>query len=108
MPVDDAPILTSETALPPEPVRAVPKATEVMIVDSGGRTPRRIGEGGLLPLARIIEIALQRVPGEIIEVELDDDDYEPEYELDILTADGRSIEMKISARRGIILDIEED
>ena len=96
---------------PPEPVRAVPKAAEKAIVESDGLAPRRIDEDRLVPLVRIIEIALHRVPGEVIEVELDDDDDdddEPEYELEILTADGRSIEMKISARRGTILEVEED
>lgn len=78
------------------------------IAGSDGRAPRRIAEDRLLPLARILEIARRRVPGEIIEVELDDDDDEPEYELEILTADGRSIEMKIDARRGTILEVEED
>ncbi|MGE4324007.1 MAG: PepSY domain-containing protein [Sphingobium sp.] len=80
------------------------------IAQSGGRAPRPMAEKGLMPLAQILKIARRRVPGQVIEVELDDgdDDDEPEYELEILTPDGRSIEMKIDARRGTILDVEED
>lgn len=109
IPVAEVPLPAHQASPSPEPVRAVPKAAERAIVESDGLAPRRIDEDRLLPLVRIIEIALHRVPGEIIEVELDDDDDdEPEYELEILTADGRSIEMKISARRGTILEVEED
>lgn len=65
---------------------------------------------GLLPLTRILAIAQARTPGEVIDVELDDgdDDDPPTYEVKILTPEGRSIETKIHARTGAILDLEED
>lgn len=113
-PVPEAPVppppASSRTELyPPAPARVAPEAAEVAIIESDGRTARRMDNGRLMPLARILEIAQHRVPGEVIEVELDDDDDDgPEYELEILTADGRSIEMKIDARRGVILEVEED
>jgi hypothetical protein len=62
----------------------------------------------LLPLARILEIARGTVRGEVIDVELDDEDGTPEYEITILTADNRSIEMNINARDGTIRKLEED
>lgn len=64
--------------------------------------------GAVLPLARILDIARARVKGEVIDVELDDDDGAPEYEIMILTPDGRSIEMHIDARKGAIRKLEED
>jgi uncharacterized membrane protein YkoI len=48
------------------------------------------------------------VPGEVIDVELDEDDDIPEYEVKILTPTGRSMEIKIDALRGAILEMEED
>ena len=53
-------------------------------------------------------IARSRVPGEIIDVDLDDDDGLAEYEVEILTAAGRKIEIRIDARRGTVLEEEED
>jgi hypothetical protein len=86
-----------------------PKPAKIAIADGQGREPRKVPADTLLPLARILDIARRRVPGEIIDVELDDDDDEPpEYELEILTADGRSIDLNIDARSGAILKVEED
>lgn len=62
-----------------------------------------------LPLTRILAIAAKAVPGEVISVELDDDDKDgPEYEIEILTPQGRMIEVKIAGHSGKILNIEED
>lgn len=68
---------------------------------------------GRLPLVRILAIAQRRAPGEVIKVDLDeddddDDDDPPTYELEILTPEGRVMEIKLDARTGAILDIEED
>lgn len=63
----------------------------------------------LLPLARILEIVRARAPGEVLEVDLDDDDDDgPTYEITILTPDGRVIEAVIDARDGAVLELEED
>lgn len=65
---------------------------------------------GRLPLTRILAIAQRRVPGEVIKVDLDDDDDDdpPTYDLEILTPEGRVMEIKLDARTGEILDVEED
>ncbi len=82
---------------------------EVEIADPDGGAKALSGPGAPhLPLVRILAIARARVPGEVIEVELDDEDGQPEYEVKILTADGRSIETKIDAVSGAILKSEED
>lgn len=74
--------------------------------EAGGAVP---GPSGILPLASILPIAQARTAGEVIEVELDDeDDDDPTYEITILTPEGRTIETVIDARSGAILELEED
>lgn len=82
-------------------------SVEIAEPDGGAKALPAIGTGRLT-LARILAIARERVPGEVIEVELDDDDGRSEYEVKILTADGRSIELKIDALSGVVLKSEED
>lgn len=62
----------------------------------------------ILPLAAILAVAQKRVSGEVIDVDLDDDDGAFHYEVKILTHEGRKIEMQIDARSGQILKLEED
>jgi len=60
--------------------------------------------GEILPLVKIMELATARVPGDIIEIE-----YEagPKYEVKILTPEGRIREVKLDARTGEVLKIED-
>jgi uncharacterized membrane protein YkoI len=60
--------------------------------------------GEILPLARIMQIATTRVPGDIIEIEYKAG---PKYEVKILTPDGRIKEVKLDARTGEITKIED-
>ena len=106
-PVEMTPIAPLVPAPAPQPAAPLPPPS-VEIAGSSGQPARTIANNGLLPLARILAIAQRRVPGDVVEVDLDDDDGRPEYELEILTADGRSIEIKIDARTGTILEVEED
>ena len=105
-----SPSLASETAkLIPSAAPESARQPEVRIAGealaAGTPPPKR---QDLLPLARILSIARGRVPGEIIDVDLDDDDGLAAYEVEILTAAGRKIEIRIDARRGTVLDVEED
>lgn len=61
-----------------------------------------------LPLSRIMEIAQQAVPGEIVEVELDRDDGKLIYEIDILTQTGRLRQVEIDAETGAVLEVEDE
>jgi uncharacterized membrane protein YkoI len=63
--------------------------------------------GEVLPLSKILAIAAQRVPGDIIEVELEDEERVLVYEIKILTDGGRVREIKIDARTGAVIEIEE-
>ncbi|WP_213271438.1 PepSY domain-containing protein [Hyphomonas sp.] len=64
--------------------------------------------GEILPLEVILATVLQRYPGELLKLELDDDEGYLIYEMDVLTRRGIVLEMEIDARTGRILDIEED
>lgn len=61
--------------------------------------------GEILPLTRILQIANRHVAGDIIEVEYKGG---PKYEIKILTASGRVREVKLDARTGALLEIEDD
>jgi len=65
--------------------------------------------GEVLPLVKILAIANQQVPGDVIEVELEDEKKGVlVYEIKILTGTGRVREVKIDARTGQVLNIEDD
>jgi uncharacterized membrane protein YkoI len=61
--------------------------------------------GEILPLAKILEISTAQVPGDVIEVEFKGG---PVYEVKILTPDGRIREVKLDARTGALIKIEDD
>lgn len=64
--------------------------------------------GEVLPLVKILAIANEQVPGDVIEVELEDEKKLLVYEIKILTSTGRVREVKIDARTGKVLQIEND
>jgi uncharacterized membrane protein YkoI len=63
--------------------------------------------GEVLPLSRILAIAAERVPGDVIEVELEEEGALV-YEIKILTDGGRVREIKIDARTGAVIEIEDE
>lgn len=73
-----------------------------------GPRPDDAGRSNRLPLARILDIVLANTPGEVLEVELEEDDGVEAYEINILTRDDRTIEITVDARTGRILEREED
>ena len=64
--------------------------------------------GEVLPLMKILAIANKEVPGDVIEVELEDEREALVYEIKILTSTGRVREIKIDARTGVVVNIEDD
>lgn len=62
----------------------------------------------ILPLARILQIVRRDTPGEVLEVEEDDDDDLLTYEVQILTPDDRKIEITLNAYTGAIIERDED
>lgn len=64
--------------------------------------------GDILPVLRILEIARAEVPGEVLEVDLDFEDEGPEYDVEILANNGRVRTVKLNARTGAVLEVEND
>ena len=64
--------------------------------------------GEILPLERILSLVGQRIPGDVVKVELEREDGIWVYEIKVIDARGRLMEVEIDARTGGILKIEED
>jgi uncharacterized membrane protein YkoI len=65
-------------------------------------------KGEILPLTRILAIAAEKVPGDVLKVEIEREDGTLIYEVEVLTSAGRVRELKINAKTGAILSIEDD
>ncbi|MCL4716219.1 MAG: PepSY domain-containing protein [Hyphomonadaceae bacterium] len=61
-----------------------------------------------MPLAAILQIAQRTAPGEVVEVELEQEDGRLIYEIKVLTRTGRVREIEIDARTGAVLSVEEE
>jgi uncharacterized membrane protein YkoI len=73
--------------------------------DEGSRRAREgVRRGEFIPLERLLADALRQHPGDVLEVELDDG----EYEIEILREDGRVVELTFDARSGRLLESEFD
>lgn len=64
--------------------------------------------GEILPLAQVLELVRRRVPGDVIEVELERDDGLWEYQVKVLTASGRVRKVTLDARTGTVLKVKDD
>ncbi|SDU08540.1 PepSY domain-containing protein [Halopseudomonas salegens] len=69
---------------------------------------RLVEQGRILPLQSLIDDALQRFPGRFLEAELEFDDGRYEYEIEVITRDGRVLELEYDAVTGTLLDIDID
>ena len=64
--------------------------------------------GEIVPLARILDVVQKRVPGDVIEVELEREDGLWEYKVKVLTPTGRVRKLYLDARNGAVLKIKDD
>ncbi|MEX2050577.1 MAG: PepSY domain-containing protein [Steroidobacteraceae bacterium] len=62
----------------------------------------------LLPLEKILAIAKQQIPGDVIDVELEFENGLVVYEITVLAPNGRVREIELDARTGKVLEIEDD
>ena len=65
-------------------------------------------QGEILSLSEIMKQASSRIPGKILEVELDEEDGLIVYEIEFLSEQGIIMEMVIDARSGRLISLEED
>jgi uncharacterized membrane protein YkoI len=63
--------------------------------------------GEVLPMARILTLVAQYLPGDVIEVELDTARDQLRYEIKVLTAAGQVRELRLDARTGAFISIED-
>jgi hypothetical protein len=64
--------------------------------------------GAIVPLAQILEVVGKRVPGDVIEVELEREDGLWEYKVKVLTPTGRVRKLYLGARNAAVLKIKGD
>ncbi len=64
--------------------------------------------GDILPLEKILDIIREQVQGQLLEVELEHDDEQLIYELEVLDKQGVVWEIEIDATTGTILKNEQD
>lgn len=64
--------------------------------------------GKILPLAQILAAAQKRVPGDVIEVELERDDGLWQYKVKVLTPTGQVRKLYLDARNAAVTRIKDD
>lgn len=72
--------------------------------DDHERVRSAVQAGELLPLRTILDRAAQSHPGEFIAAELEEEDGRLVYEIKLLAADGRVLELLFDARTGALLE----
>lgn len=69
---------------------------------------RLVEQGKIQPLEKILEMVRAKVPGEILETELEHDDDGLVYDFKILRPGGRVQEVEVDAATGRLIKIEDD
>ncbi|PLX39415.1 MAG: hypothetical protein C0606_02530 [Hyphomicrobiales bacterium] len=64
--------------------------------------------GDILPLQTILASAKDHLDGKIAEIEYEEDDGVPVYEIKLINPRGRLVEIYLDARTGKIIKIEDD
>ncbi|MGE5267529.1 MAG: PepSY domain-containing protein [Deltaproteobacteria bacterium] len=78
-------------------------------IDIGHEAARELVESGRIrPLDAIVGTVVERVPGKLIETQLEQEHGLYVYEVKILRPDGRVQEVEVDAATGKILKIEDD
>lgn len=62
----------------------------------------------VIDLATAIELTLRQVQGDVLKVELENEDGRYVYEVKILATNGRVREVKLDAKDGSLIEIEDD
>ena len=66
-----------------------------------------VRRGEVLPIARILQLVAQYQPGDVIEVQLDENRGRLEYEIRVLTPAGRVRELRLDARTGAFVRFDD-
>lgn len=71
------------------------------------RARAAVQAGQVLPLPTVLERLAREQPGQVLEVELEQDDGRWVYEVRLLQAGGRLLKLKLDAGSGALLDARE-
>lgn len=69
---------------------------------------KAVKRGEMRPLSAILDELAAIQPGRVIAIELDIEDGLPIYDVELITPDGRLLEVDIDAKTGMILSMDED
>ena len=75
--------------------------------DDHERARAALREGRILPLERIVESAKQRFGGDVLDVDLEDEEDGFRYELKLIAPDGRILKLDYDAATGELLRIKD-
>ena len=67
-----------------------------------------VARGQILPLIEVLTRVQAIQPGRVVEVELEQDDGVMVYEVELITPDGRLIEMDLDAATGALVEMDEE
>lgn len=77
--------------------------------DDHDRARAALARGEILPLSRIMALVAAEHRGRLLEVELEDEDGRPSYDIALITESGRIIELSVDAATGeIFADDDRD
>ncbi len=76
--------------------------------ESADKARQLRASGQIMSLEQLLETARKIKPGEILETELDKEAGRYVYEIDILDAQGRVWELKLDAKSGKLIELEQD
>ena len=86
----------------------VPVALVTAGKDDHEEARRLLQRGEIQPIAKILEAVQRRIPGDVIEVELEREDGKWEYQVDVLATNGRLLKVTLDARTAAVLKVEDD
>lgn len=114
----DGPATTNQTTTTkPSSGNSAPPATSIPNPPHHGNSSSRFSQddarealrkGKVMPLTAILEIVAKRQPGTVIAVDLETKHGRLIYEIDVITEDGRRRELRLDARNGEILAVEDE
>lgn len=85
-------------------------AAPALADDDHDRAREALARGEIMPLSRILAVVEREVGGRVIEIDFDRDDGRYVYDIEVVSSDGRLMELKIDAATGAVLerDYEDD
>lgn len=68
----------------------------------------QMSQNATITIDQAIKTATEKVPGKVIEAELEKEHGKPVWEVEIATADSKIMEVHVDSMTGTIIDVEEE